>query len=132
MRHTLRFCPISSAILYYFMSSRMLSSHLFLTIPSSLSLHLQVYIFLVVSPPPSVTRGRTISFLKKVFIGSIFASLQVSSCLMLPFLTFPLAHLSILISVVCSVCVSFFCLSLPLFPLSGVICCPHLCHRLIC
>ena len=33
MCHRLRFCTISSVILYYFMSSLMLSSHLFLGLP---------------------------------------------------------------------------------------------------
>ena len=43
-----------------------------------------------------------------IVISSMLASLQMSSFLMLSLLVLPLAHLSILISVVCSLCVSFF------------------------
>ena len=43
MCHILRFCAMSSVILNSFMSSLMLSSHLFLGLPFSLSLHLHSY-----------------------------------------------------------------------------------------
>ena len=44
-------------------------------------------------------------FLRIIAIGSMLASLQMSSFLMWSFLVLPLVHLTILISVVCSLCV---------------------------
>ena len=113
MCHILQFCAMSSVILYAFMSSLVLSIH------HVLGIHLLLFprtctfnIFLVVySPSCPNTWPCHLSrlFLRKVFIGSMSASLQMSSFLMWYFLVLPLvAQLSILISVVCSLCVSFF------------------------
>ena len=95
---------------YSFMSSRMLSSHVFLG-PLLFPCTRMFNIFLVVSSPSFLnTWPYHLShlFLRKVVIGSMFVSLQMSSFLMWSFLVLPLAHLSILISVVCSFCVSYF------------------------
>ena len=53
-------------------------------------------------PLPSLTRGHTIAVvsLRNIVIGSMLASLQMSSFLMWSFLVLPLDHLSILFSVV--------------------------------
>ena len=68
-------------------------------------------IVLVVSSPSFLNTWpyhRSRFFLRNVVIDSTLVSLQMSSLLMWSFLVSPLAHLSILISVVCSFCVSFF------------------------
>ena len=111
MWHTLTFSAMSSVIWCSFMSSQMLPIYIFLAHPS-LSLHLNYIsnIFLVVSSLsffntwPCHLSGFC---LKKVVIGSMLASFQMSSFLMWPFFVLPLAHLSILISVVWTFCVSF-------------------------
>ena len=109
MCHTLRFCATSFVILYYFMSSLMLFNHLVLGLHIvSLSLHSMFSTFLVVSSPSFLDRWAyhlSRLFLRMVVIGSMVASLQKSPFLMWSFL--PLAHLSILISVVYRFCVSF-------------------------
>ena len=63
MCHTLRSCAVSSVILYSFMSSLMLSSHLFLGLPLLFFPCTCIFsIFLVVIPPlRSLRHGHTIS-----------------------------------------------------------------------
>ena len=72
--------------------------------PSSLSLRLHTYHFLgSIRPLPSFLwpYHRSRSCLRKVVIGSMLASLQISSFLMWSFFFLPPANLSIIITVVC-------------------------------
>ena len=104
MCHTLRFSGMPSIISYSFMSSQMLSSHLLSGLPLLIFhcacmvpghiLHLPSFLN---TWPYHLSR----LFLRKVVIGSMLASLQMSSFLMWSFLVLPLAHLSIF-------CVLFF------------------------
>ena len=104
MCHTLQCCVMSSVILYSFM---ILSNHLFLGLPLLLFPCTCITSSWWYPPLSSLTRGHVLTFLsrfclRKVVIVSMVAFLQMSSFLMWSFLVFPLAHLSILISVVCS------------------------------
>ena len=110
--HTLRFCAMSFVISQSFMSSLMLSSHLFLGLPLlPFPCTCMFNIFLVVSSPSFLNTWpyhRSRFFLRNVVIGSTLASLQMSSFLKWSSLVLPLAHLSILISVACSfLCIVF-------------------------
>ena len=101
---TLRLCAMSSVMLCSFMTSLMLSSHLFLG--------LIFFYFLALACLPSswcyLSRPYLESYhlrcliLRKVVIGSRLASLQMSSFVMWSFLVLPLAHLIDIISFVCS------------------------------
>ena len=109
------------SLLMYRPPPRINGAGLSLHVPYTLILH-QVFRHLVhfhVTPdvvqpsllgPPSFPALTCFSrlFLRKIVIGSMLGSLQMSSFFMWSFLVLPLAQLNILISVVCSFCVSFF------------------------
>ena len=92
MCHTLRFCAISFVILYSFMASLMLSSHLFFGLPLLFPYSSMFIIVLLVSSPSFLNMcpyHRSRYCLGKVVIGSMSASLQMSSFLMWSFSMFP-------------------------------------------